>query len=323
MQVDVQPSGVLELLYAQYFLSKPNLRKYADAMPWVQQLLDKHPDLVESLQAFWPQEEVSGFEMLLPAFRFGYLYDTELDRFFDDMATLPERFLAQVDPTEVESYFAKIFNHIEALKDAATMARYKANLVALWQELSPLWHSHGLAAVRAECERFRVQLNQHQDVLRAFPKHNFSQFEAFTDHVKGYQDKGRIIVTPLYLASSGGYMIDFNDTLFIGYGLQSEPAYHELSERVQQSAAQMKAFADPTRLMILTLIARFDKLTMTVGDLADQLDVRQPTVSGHLKVLREADLVSFKKQGTRSVYTLNEQAIEDTIAKLRELLIDS
>lgn len=323
MRVDAQPSGVLELLYAQYFLSKPDLRSYADTLPWVQQLLDKRPELIEALRTFWPEEEASGFEMLFPAFRFGYIYDTDPERFIHDVETLPERFLAQVDPKEIEGYFAKVFDHIDALRDGETMTRYKTHLTELWRELAPLWNGHGLAAVRAECERFSSQLAQHQDVLRALPKHHFSQFETFADRVNEHQETGRIVVTPLYFASSGGYVIDFNDTLFIGYGLQSEPAYYELSERVQQSAAQMKAFADPTRLMILTLIARFEKLTMTVGDLADQLDVRQPTVSGHLKVLREADLVSFKKHGTRSTYTLNEQTVEATLARLRELLITS
>jgi len=82
----------------------------------------------------------------------------------------------------------------------------------------------------------------------------------------------------------------------------------------------MKALADPTRLMLLTLIARYESFAMTVSDLAKQLGVSQPTASAHLKQLKEAGLVSFEKHGNKTLHKVNSAALEATFEGLRKLL---
>ena len=82
-------------------------------------------------------------------------------------------------------------------------------------------------------------------------------------------------------------------------------------------AHQLKAFADPTRLLVLSMIGRFD---VTVGDLAAQLEVSQPTVSGHLKVLREANLVRLERQGNKAFYKVNKEAVHEALAAAEALM---
>ena len=55
-----------------------------------------------------------------------------------------------------------------------------------------------------------------------------------------------------------------------------------------------------------------------VGDIAAHFDVTQPAVSQHLRVLREADLVTERRDGTRRLY----RARPDTVEALREFLDD-
>ncbi|PQZ96490.1 transcriptional regulator [Arthrobacter sp. MYb227] len=75
------------------------------------------------------------------------------------------------------------------------------------------------------------------------------------------------------------------------------------------------ALADPTRRRLLqTLRAE----ACSVGFLVDSLGVSQPTVSKHLKVLREAGLVSMRADGQRRFYALELPAFHD----LREWLED-
>jgi ArsR family transcriptional regulator, arsenate/arsenite/antimonite-responsive transcriptional repressor len=67
-------------------------------------------------------------------------------------------------------------------------------------------------------------------------------------------------------------------------------------------ARQFKALGDPTRLGLLMLIAGHDDGSVCVCDLTDAFAVTAPTISHHLKVLREAGLVSAECRGTWIYY---------------------
>ena len=63
-----------------------------------------------------------------------------------------------------------------------------------------------------------------------------------------------------------------------------------------------EALGDPTRLAIVTRLAERPR---AVGELADELPISRPAVSQHLKVLKDAGLVTDRAAGTRRVYRLN------------------
>jgi ArsR family transcriptional regulator, arsenate/arsenite/antimonite-responsive transcriptional repressor len=70
-------------------------------------------------------------------------------------------------------------------------------------------------------------------------------------------------------------------------------------------AALFKAVADPMRLRLLSLIACHDGGESCVCDLTGAFDVTAPTISYHLKVLREAGLISAERRGTWVYYRIN------------------
>ena len=65
--------------------------------------------------------------------------------------------------------------------------------------------------------------------------------------------------------------------------------------------------AEATRRDILVSLQKGDK---AVGELVEELAASQPTISKHLKVLREADLVSMRAQGQKRYYALNTKPLE-------------
>jgi ArsR family transcriptional regulator, arsenate/arsenite/antimonite-responsive transcriptional repressor len=67
-------------------------------------------------------------------------------------------------------------------------------------------------------------------------------------------------------------------------------------------ARQFKALGEPTRLGLLMLIAAHEDGSVCVCDLTAAFDVSAPTISHHLKVLREAGLVSAERRGTWIYY---------------------
>lgn len=78
-----------------------------------------------------------------------------------------------------------------------------------------------------------------------------------------------------------------------------------------------RALSDPTRRRILALLRDGD---VTAGELAGQFDLSWPTISGHLKVLRDADLVQADRHGTSITYHLNVSVLEEALASLMTAL---
>lgn len=77
-----------------------------------------------------------------------------------------------------------------------------------------------------------------------------------------------------------------------------------------------KALSDKTRREILRLLKDGP---MTAGDIASQFDMSFATVSHHLSILKDADLVSDKKDGKFIIYELNSGVIDDLISYIYEL----
>jgi DNA-binding transcriptional ArsR family regulator len=73
-------------------------------------------------------------------------------------------------------------------------------------------------------------------------------------------------------------------------------------------ALRLKALADPVRVQLLSLVLS-DEDGRCTCDLAPAVGVSEPTVSHHLKVLREAGLVEGTKSGTNVYYRANRDAL--------------
>ena len=78
-----------------------------------------------------------------------------------------------------------------------------------------------------------------------------------------------------------------------------------------------RALSDPTRRRILALLRDGD---VTAGELAGQFALAWPTISGHLKVLRDADLFQADRHGTSITYHLNVSVLEEALASLMTAL---
>jgi ArsR family transcriptional regulator len=87
-------------------------------------------------------------------------------------------------------------------------------------------------------------------------------------------------------------------------GPETEPL--TVAER-DQLAARFKALADPTRVAIINSLSAADEVC--VCNLTETFDLSQPTISHHLKILREAGLVESSRRGTWAYYRLVPEAI--------------
>lgn len=84
----------------------------------------------------------------------------------------------------------------------------------------------------------------------------------------------------------------------------------------QNRASAFEALADGTRRAILR---RLRGGSLTAGEIADSFELTKPTLSHHFRVLKEAGLVRAERQGTKIVYALQTNVLEDLATELLEL----
>ncbi len=88
------------------------------------------------------------------------------------------------------------------------------------------------------------------------------------------------------------------------------------AERAAELAPVFKALGDPVRLRLLSMIASRAGGEVCVCELTPAFDLSQPTISHHLKLLREAGLVDSERRGTWVYYRLLPEATDRLAALL-------
>lgn len=74
-----------------------------------------------------------------------------------------------------------------------------------------------------------------------------------------------------------------------------------------------KALSDPNRRKILLLLRRQN---MTAGEIAEHFTISKPSISHHLSILKQADLIQDERQGQNIMYYLNTSVFDDIIGWL-------
>lgn len=76
-----------------------------------------------------------------------------------------------------------------------------------------------------------------------------------------------------------------------------------------------EALADPTRRAIITMLAAEER---TAGEIAGSFDMAGPSVSRHLKVLREGGLITYRSQAQSRIYRLDARRLEQVQRWMQE-----
>jgi DNA-binding transcriptional ArsR family regulator len=83
--------------------------------------------------------------------------------------------------------------------------------------------------------------------------------------------------------------------------------------------AVLRAIADPRRREIIRLV-RFNE--RSAGEIASHFDISRPAISQHLAILREAGLVTERRDGNRRLYRARPEALADVRAYIEEFWTD-
>ncbi|HWE54433.1 MAG TPA: metalloregulator ArsR/SmtB family transcription factor [Acidimicrobiales bacterium] len=311
--VVVRPSIAIELDWVLSLAIKT-----LSSQPAVDEMYRSHPDLVAEVQSLWGADErlpYCGFpEIEVLAAHAGMLFSTDTDALFAALAD------AAADPpahlpflTEKPEARIQLNRRLEVLRSSSERRQHYLEVVSrVWSQLRPEWERAGMPAITAEIAQREAELRRDPDWLRLTPEICRTE-QPFDELVDELGTDGVVAFLPAYFAGKG-LIVDVPGALVLGVGVRSESAARARTELL---ARRLKAIADPTRLAVLDGLARHE---LTVTEIARRYSLAQPTVSNHIKLLREAGFVSSRSEGRSRLIQLDRDVVTEVFEELRQLL---
>lgn len=78
-----------------------------------------------------------------------------------------------------------------------------------------------------------------------------------------------------------------------------------------------KALSDETRREILKMLSKQD---MSAGEISDNFNMSKPSISKHLEILRDAELISSEKKGQFVIYSINMSVLQEVLGNFLNIL---
>lgn len=94
--------------------------------------------------------------------------------------------------------------------------------------------------------------------------------------------------------------------------MNKEQEIHHDMETLYKLAELFKIFGDSTRIRILDVLSRQE---LCVQDIADELSMTQSAISHQLRILKQADLVRFRREGKAIFYSLADMHVATIMAQ--------
>jgi DNA-binding transcriptional ArsR family regulator len=293
VRLEVRSSLLMELVWA--LCIKP--AEAEDEFPARVRRFAAEPGLEERIRTFWGDAETCFTEALVVAERGEVLFETDPQRFWTGLAkgaVAPPRFEPLTSETPDDR--ALFRNRLARLHDdPATRAGWLELLRQVWTAVEDEWNEAGRDAAESRAWELRTKLPEmgsYADLMSVVQGCDFDG--ALPRLVAESALAGRpVILMPAWFGRNG-YLVALTSCLVWGPPNPTRPPGP--SEATRDRARRHKALGDPTRLSIFEATARRPR---TVGELARELGVAQPTVSNHVRILRDAGLVDQEKGGGR------------------------
>jgi DNA-binding transcriptional ArsR family regulator len=314
-RVTVRPSAPVELCWTLHAAVRPDFRVDHPALG---ALYDEHPELLEQAATFWNDDASSGLgflELLVLAHEGGELFALDLAGLLSKIDALssgaqPHLSLASESTTDRQV----ILDRLAQLRRSPRLrASYAALLEGVWSAIAPTWQQWGRRAVDAVCADKREQLTRggHWSEITRI---ECDIGDVLTRLVSSITPDGELAVVPAYFTHKS-MLFDLPGLIVVG--VRADPSGAESRARNQSLARRLKTLADPTRLGIVDHLVQGPS---TVSELARHFGIAQPTASNHVKLLRDAGLVTDVRVGSRRQLVLDPSTVEDLLDHLRAML---
>jgi DNA-binding transcriptional ArsR family regulator len=291
--------------------------EYLRAMhPILDRLYQERDDLRRRVVEFWPQGEPSCVESEFMAFHGGVLDAVDFATYREGcetaLLTLPE------EPglaSETEEVRLATWDRLRQLRESDTLRRRYFDLLSeIWDYVAPWWDTVGKSAAEQASKDARRRMADGTEWNEMVTAECHTYHEHLPDIIDKQRSGHRVVLVPCALFGRGLYL-ELPDCTVVG--MAASDLVRTARAETQQVVGSLRALADPTRLAIFHSLRSGPT---TVGDIAKTFSLAQPTVSMHVKRLREAGLVDTSRKGNWLEITVNQASSEKLAEQLTALL---
>jgi DNA-binding transcriptional ArsR family regulator len=312
------PSLACDLSWILSVAVRPHWRP---KFPAVSELLEQREDLAERVRTFWSdsEKEICFTEMQALAHYAGVLEETSPAVFWPALegaiSTVPTDMGLESEAPEDRLIF---LSRLERLKESPTLFRsYMDLLREVWEPIDEIWQP-AVPALREVGRQVVAGIENGRSLADVTRGKSCEIFKAHLGEITERIDSGYpLLIVPCLFFGNSLYL-EFPGLTLIGAGLQRNDA--AARARTESLARRLKTVADPTRLALLHYLAGTPS---TVGDLATSFGLAQPTISMHMKSLRESGLVRSERQDGRMRLSADPGAVASMVDELRGVVSQS
>jgi DNA-binding transcriptional ArsR family regulator len=290
--------------------------------PHVAEMFDGREDLTDRVRTFWGDDADEGFLTGTVVQALAHVGDalatTDPDTLWRAVeAAVHEAPRELVMPSESAHDIEVIEERIRRLQESPALLRAFLDLLAeVWSLVDDTWHQ-ALPVIAEAGNHTVAEYERGVSLETLIPPGCDTQHERFPLLLAGVEAGRPLVFVPCLFFGKSMYL-EFPDLYVIGIGVGLGDV--AARTRTESVAKRLKAVADPTRLAILHSLAASPS---TVGDLAVLFRLAQPTVSMHVKVLRQNGLVRSERVGGRLRLTADPVAVESLLADMRDAVLQS
>lgn len=317
--VVVEPSVAVEL---EWILNAAVRTDWRGDHPTLPTIYEEHPGLEGEVAGLWEPElamSCGGFmEIILLAHHAGALLSTEapelLAALSEAAATIPTDAAHFPMRSETDADRAVVLSRLARLRRSkAHRRRYVEVVGSAWEAARPDWERHGRLSVELALDRRRRALARNASWQELCDPDCFCD-QSLPATVAAMGAGAKVVVTPAYYTHKGLF-VEVPGEVVVGVG--TDVSGPEARARTEVLAKQLKTISDPTRLAILDALRRGPR---TVGELAEAFALAQPTVSNHVKTLRDAGLVSDSRDGRRRNLVVRPEVVTELVGAIQDVL---
>jgi DNA-binding transcriptional ArsR family regulator len=324
--VAAEPSYALDLSWALHAATRDELReRHAD----LGTLYEADRALLGRVRGFWakedpgaPPEHSSHFaadftEMQALAHIAGAMTEDRPSKLLEALSEgcekVPDKGLAMISETEMDQ---EIVNRrlVRLRDDRRLRRRYLELLARITGRLGDMWLATGLPAAAARAEDISTRLAGGERWANLVHSKCETYIAQLSDLVASVDAGAPLLVAPCAYFGSGLYL-NIDGAIVVGTSAQEVDLASRT--RTEDLARRLKVLADPTRLAMVDYLGGGAR---SVSEVTKAFGLAQPTVSNHLKVLREAGLVRAERRSGRTMMWADPGAVRELLDRMRSVL---
>ena len=317
--IDVLPSAVLSLNWLVHMVVRGHPKHGEQQLAGLQDIAGDVRAELERLFGPLPVRCQLPDTPIL-AERAGVLLTDEADSFLDRLEWAAQQERDDLDLlSEQPDVREATIERLRRLREDPGLARaYRDVLARIWDAVRPEWDQVGREAVSRSVVDWRERLRRGERLadivsdkhILVHPDWGFEQL---------LTTRPRIVLSPFYFAGRGGYVVDMTSYVHVGSPVAAADIEALTRHESEMLADQLKVLADGTRVAILRQLVRQPGSVM---DLSRRFALAQPTVSNHVRLLRDAGLLDATRDGARVIYSASRQHVSQLLAVAERVLLE-